>query len=119
MPGRGNNIDDFDDETPADAGPQLMTPAVTALVGLAGARRIKDGATRKTVLEALRQAAAKRVAGVTKEKRRRHDGHAARLVAGCAVIDVTPETAAWVTDLRARYRRFHALQDEFTACMRV
>ena len=53
------------------------------------------------------------MAGVTEEKRRRYFGHAARLVAACAVADPTPEAAAWVAALRAKYRRYSALHHEF------
>jgi hypothetical protein len=111
--GAADVIDDPDESSLADARPHLATPDLRALVELADVKRPKSATTRTTLSSALRKAAEKRVAGVTREKRRRHYGHAARLVAACAVVDSTPETAAWVARVRATYRRFHALQGEF------
>lgn len=108
-----DDTDDPDERSPASVRPRLAPPDLGALVELADVKRPKSAATRTALSTALRKAAEKRVAGVTQEKRRRYYGHAARLVAACLVVDPTPETAAWVAGVRATYRRFHALQNEF------
>ena len=64
------------------------------------------------MLAAMRNAAEKRVEGVTKKKRRRHHGHAAHLVATCAALDPTPASGRWVAGLRSGYSRYPALQGE-------
>ncbi len=79
------------------------------ILQVAGVQRITDARVRKAVLEAMPEAAEKRVAGVTDSRRHRHYAHAARRVATCEAIDPAP---AWVAGLRARYRRFSALQRE-------
>lgn len=103
------------DEIPgAPHRPRLTSPDLAAILELADVTRPKvSAATRAVLLKALRRAAEKRVAGVAEEKRRRHYGHAARLVAACAVADPTPETATWVAAVRANYRRYSALHGEF------
>ncbi len=68
---------------------------VDELLDLAGVTRISDAATRATVLAAMRKAAGSRVAGVTEQKRRRHYGHAAELVATSVASDMTGETTRW------------------------
>ena len=95
-------------------GPSARRVTDVQVFAAAAIRRGRVGAATRTVLvKALRRASEKRVAGVTEEKRRRHYCHAARLVAACAVADPTPETAMWVATLRAKYRRYSALHDEF------
>jgi hypothetical protein len=64
------------------------------------------------MLAAMRKAAESRLAGVTDQKRRRHYGHAAELVAVCVACDPSPPTAGWVASIRTEYRRFPALRDE-------
>jgi hypothetical protein len=77
----------------------------------AGIERM-DGQARAAVLAAMRKAAERRVAGVTEQKRRRHYGHAAQLVAECLACDRSPETARWTATVRQEYRRFPALRAE-------
>ena len=84
---------------------------------LADVKRPTSATARALVVKALRHAAEKRAAGVTEQKRRRHYGHAVRLVGACEVADPTPETGVWVASVRAKYRRYPALQDEFDKCL--
>ena len=92
--------------------PRLATPTVAAIIDLAGIAQPPTPPARKAMLDALRQAAQKRLAGVTERKRRRYYGHAAELVAVCQRLDPVPETNRWVAALRADYRRYPALQRE-------
>ena len=100
-------------------GPTLASPQVSELIDAAGVQGPGEGKARKAVLTDLRKAAERRVAGVVDKKRRRHYGHAAQLVAACAAVEQTPETARWVAGVREEYRRFPALQREFESCLRA
>jgi hypothetical protein len=111
--GPAEDIGGLDGMSSASARPRLTTPDLAALVELAGVKGPPSATTRTVLSAALRNAAEKRVAGVTENKRRRQYGHAARLVAACAVVDPTPETTAWIAGVRTKHRRYHALQDEF------
>lgn len=91
-------------------------PDLGALVNVANLTPPKATAVRVRLLKALRRAAEKRAAGVTSEKRRRPYDHAVRLVAACATVDPTPETMAWVANVRAVSRRYPAMQTEFDRC---
>lgn len=95
--------------------PRLTTPEIADLIQRAGVQATVSEPARTTVLKAMREAAEKRVTGVTENKRRRHYGHAAELVAACLTLDQNPETIDWVAKIRGTYRRFAALQREFTA----
>jgi hypothetical protein len=68
------------------------------------------------MLEAMRAAAEKRAGGILGKKRRRHYRHSATLVACCLelapVVGRQEEVADWVDDLRKRYSRFSAFQEE-------
>lgn len=92
------------------AEPKLANPAVEQLLRTAGIGGIPSAAARSAVLIALRTAAERRLAGVTKQKRRSHYGHAADLVAACVACDPSPETARWAASLTTEYRRFSALR---------
>lgn len=100
-------------------GPRLATPAVGALLHQAGMDTIAEAREREVALAAMRTAAEKRVAGVTEEKRRRHYGHAAALVAACVANDPSPGTARWASALREAYRRFPALRAELDRCFSI
>lgn len=108
---------DIDGISSAGGRPRLRTPDLGALVELADVKRPTSATARALMVKALRHAAEKRAAGVTEQKRRRHYGHAVRLVAACEVADPTPETGVWVASVRAKYRRYPALQDEFDNCL--
>jgi tetratricopeptide (TPR) repeat protein len=90
--------------------PRLAAPDVDQVLDLAGSARVACTRARGVVLEAMRKAAEKRVAGVTREKRRRRYDHAARLVAVCAALDPAPEAAAWLARVRDEFRRYPALR---------
>jgi len=98
-------MDDEDDE------PRLATPGVDEIVELVGIDQSLNDSARTAVLKAMRTAAEKRLAGVIENKRRRHYGHAAQLVAACAALD-SNEASRWVAGIRAEYSRFSALQRE-------
>ena len=117
LPG-GMDIEECDLLTAdGDDGPRLATPKVDDILRDAGVVGVSDVAARQVALGAMRQAAEKRVAGVTEQKRRRHYGHAASLVAACAACDGSTETGRWAATLRAQYRRFPALCAEIDGRM--
>ncbi len=95
--------------------PQLATPAVAVLLELVDVRGTSDEKTRAIVIEAMRKAAEKRIAGVTEKKRRRYYGHAASLALVCAQLDRTADGIRWFAGIRDEYRRYPALQRELDA----
>ncbi|MAG31390.1 MAG: hypothetical protein CL908_10935 [Deltaproteobacteria bacterium] len=92
--------------------PRLATPTVEEIVDLARIDEPPTADAQTAMLRALLQAAEKRLAGVTENKRRRYYGHAAELVAICQALDPTPSTGRWVSGVRSEYRRYPALQRE-------
>jgi tetratricopeptide (TPR) repeat protein len=116
---RGADLDELQAMTGDPEEPRLATPEVDAFVALAGDTSISDATSRRAVLAAMKKAAENRVAGVTEQKRRRHYGHAAELVAICVGCDKTGETNRWAVALQAEYRRFPALRDEFDRALRT
>lgn len=99
--------------------PQLIMPKVDALLRLTGIDGIPDAMSRATILAAMKKAAESRTAGVTEQKRSRHYGHAAELVATCVACDTTGETERWAATLKAGYRRFSALRYELDRASRT
>ena len=101
--------------------PKLTTPAIAELLVLARPGLNIDAKGREVVLEAMRAAALRRVEGILSHKRRHHYGHAATLVACC--LEVAPavgrrkELADWVDDVRKKYSRFSAFQEELTTAL--
>jgi tetratricopeptide (TPR) repeat protein len=98
--------------------PHLATPELADILRQAGVEQVTDTQARKAVLAAMRKAAKKRVAGVTKQKRRRHYGHAAALVAACVAGDRSAESAPWAATIRQEYRRFPAFRAELDRHLR-
>jgi len=92
--------------------PCLANPHIDEIIETAGIHGVASVRERAAVIKAMRRAAEKRIAGVTQNKRRRHYGHAASLAAACVAIDPTPETTAWMAEIRDEYRRYPALQRE-------
>jgi hypothetical protein len=92
--------------------PRLATPEVEQILSIAGGAGIPSAGARSAMLAAMRMPAESRLAGATDQKRRRDYGHAAALVAVCAVCDPSPAMARWVASIRTEYRRFPALRDE-------
>jgi hypothetical protein len=78
---------------------------------MAGVQGPIEGGPRAVVVSAMRAATEKRIAGVIKQKRRRHYDHAACLVAMCDELD--PTSSTWVKRLRTKYSRYPALLREF------
>ncbi len=105
---------DFNELSLPSAGgePRLLTPEVSELLEMANVGATTDGKTRAAVLNAMRMAAAKRIEGVTENKRRGHYGHAAALALACVQVDGSPESATWLSAIRDEYRRYPALQRE-------
>ncbi len=92
--------------------PQLVTPELHEVLELVCVDKSRLSKSHAEVLKSMRKAAEKRVAGVTKNKRRRYYGHAAQLVAACAACDPTPRTDKWVAGIQAKYSRYPALRGE-------
>ncbi len=116
---RGMDLEELEAMTSDSEEPRLATPEVDALLERTDVTSISDAASRATVLTAMKKAAESRVAGVTEQKRRRHYGHAAELVATCVGCDKTGETRRWAMALRADYRRFPALRDELDRALKA
>lgn len=116
---RALELDDLVIGPAGPEGPKVIAPAVGELLERAGIVRIADSATLAMVLAAMRQAAERRLAGVTAQKRRRHYGHAAELVATCLACDRSPEAMGWIAAIQQDYRRFPALRAELDAAMTV
>jgi tetratricopeptide (TPR) repeat protein len=106
---------DSDDDR-VKARPRLSTPTVADLIGKARPTPNTDPKGRAAMLEAMQAAATRRVDAILGNKRRRHYGHAATLVACC--LELAPaagrqkEVAEWANDLRKHYSRFYAFQEE-------
>ena len=116
---RGADLDELEAMTADPEDPHLATPEVDALIALAGVASISDATSRRAVLAAMKKAAENRVDGVTEQKRRRHYGHAAELVATCVGCDKTGETTRWAAALQNEYRRFPALRGELERAVRA
>ncbi len=94
---------DPDAQNLVSVAPHLAVRDLTEIVSGADIRPPTGSVARAALVKALRTAAEKRAAGVTKEKRRRHYEHAVRLVASCVAVDRGPETAAWAAGVRTTY----------------
>jgi len=107
---------DWDGGDKAEARPKLSTPSIAELISKARLSSRIDPAARGAMLEAMRAAAEKRAVGILGNKRRRHYGHVATLVACCLelapAVEGQEEVADWADDLRNRYSRFYAFQEE-------
>ncbi len=106
--------DDFYSSLDESGGARLNAPAIEEIEHAAGVLPISDDEMKAVILRAMRKAAEKRVAGVTSKQRRNYYDHAARLVAVCAALDAGPQTVNWVAGIRQKYRRYSALQREFS-----
>ena len=109
-------------ELPAKAGEaRLPSPMLVQVLLRAGVPEKLGAADRAAMLAAMKAAATARVAGVLREKRRRHYGHAALLVACCAELEgegpKAPATSEWVGGLRQTWSRFPAFERELGAAL--
>jgi hypothetical protein len=109
---RGMDLDELKLLASDGDAPKLATPENHQILRTAGVDSIPNAVARSSVLIAMRKAAERRLAGVTEEKRRRHYGHAAELVALCVACDPSPETTQWVLSVKTAHRRFPALRAE-------
>jgi hypothetical protein len=98
---------------------KLATPTVLDALARAEANSRVTPSQRNVILDAMRAAARKRVDGVTGEKRRRHYGHAAMLVACCVELDRGAAASAWLAEIRARTSRFPAFREELAGALGV
>ncbi len=114
---RGMQIEELEEMIDENDEPRLAAPEVARILEQAGINSIPDAGVRGAVFAAMRKAAEKRLAGVTDQKRRRHYGHAAQLVAACVACDESPEAASWLSAIRTKYRRFPALRAELARAM--
>ena len=102
--------------TEQDARPRLPTPSAIDALQRAEATRPLTVQERGVMLTAMKDAATKRTDGVLGEKRRRHYGHAAALVACCVELeDGTDSDSPWAEALRTRTSRFPAFQEALRA----
>ncbi len=93
--------------------PRIPSPSVEALIERAGVDRIPSPLERGMVIEALRTAAEKRLAGIVESNRRSHYSHGAWLAVACVAVDESQDSLAWLAHVRESYRRRSALQKEF------
>ncbi|MEM1414203.1 MAG: hypothetical protein AAGH15_04855 [Myxococcota bacterium] len=99
-----------------DGMPRLDTPNLAALFALA-APPMPDPAVEPRMIEAMRSVAERRVEALTREKRRRHYGHAASLLARSARVGSAAAGEAWLAKTMSPYRRFSALRRELRAAL--
>lgn len=95
-----------------DNQPRLSTPSVAKLCELAEVKPPTERKERAAIFKAMRDAAGKRIAGVTENQRRRHYAHAASLALTCANADESSEGFQWLQAIRTEYRRYPALRRE-------
>jgi len=100
---------------------KLDTPSAPDLLALARPGIGLDSRDRAAVLRAMRAAATKRTQEVLANKRRRHYGHAAALVACClqvfSGIGEQDSALAWMEGLRKEYSRFPAFRGELKTAL--
>ena len=89
--------------------PLPAAPDVDQIIRRVGIDGISDLTVRGAALAAMRTAAERRLAEVTRQKRRHAYRHAADLVAAVVACEQSADSAAWLAALRAGYRRFPAL----------
>ncbi len=110
---------DWDDGNGISAKPELRTPTVAELIELARPAARIDPNHFVVMLEGMQCAATRRTEGVLVNKRRRHYGHAAMLIACCLELasivgqkEAVSAMSEWVAELRRAYKRFPAFQRE-------
>jgi hypothetical protein len=86
---REMDIEQLEAMTADQREPRLVAPKVEELLEQAEIDTISDSLARATILAAMKQAAENRIVGVTAQRRRRHYGHGAELVATCIACDGT------------------------------
>jgi hypothetical protein len=100
---------------------EALLPPIAELIAKVRPAASIDSKGREVMLEAMRAAATKRVERILGNKRRRHYGHAATLVACC--LELAPAVgrqkavAEWVDQVRKEYSRFYAFQEELKSAL--
>jgi len=100
--------------------PKLGTPSIAALIKQASSTIIVADEDLRSMVDAMRVAAERRVEGVLGNSRRRHYGHAATLVASCFALAPAADgkdLSAWIMGLRQTYSRRHAFREELRRAM--
>jgi hypothetical protein len=98
----------------------VTTPSIATLIKHASSTIIVADEDLRSMVDAMRVAAERRVEGVLGNSRRRHYAHAAMLVASCVAL--APEAggedlSAWMMGLRQTYSRRHAFREELRRAM--
>jgi hypothetical protein len=98
----------------------LTTPSIATLIKHASSTIIVADEDLRSMVDAMRVAAERRLEGVLGNSRRRHYAHAAMLVASCVAL--APEAggedlSAWMMGLRQTYSRRHAFREELRRAM--
>jgi hypothetical protein len=100
--------------------PTLATPSIATLIQHVSSTIVLADEDLRSMVDAMRVAAERRVEGVLRNSRRRHYAHAAMLVASCAALAPAgsdKELSAWVMGLRQTYSRRHAFREELRRAM--
>lgn len=111
----------WDDEDEEEAPPKLDAPSILELIESVCSEKSLDSQGRLAMLKAMRTATTKRAEGILANKRRRHYGHVAALIACC--LEVSPvvgeqdSIAVWIDGLRRKYSRFYAFQGELKTAL--
>jgi hypothetical protein len=98
----------------------LTTPSIAALIKHASSTIIVADEDLRSMVDAMRVAAERRVEGVLGNSRRRHYAHAAMLVASCVALAPAAggeDLSAWMMGLRQTYSRRHAFREELRRAM--
>jgi hypothetical protein len=97
----------------------LTTPSIATLKHASSTIIVADE-DLKSIVDAMRVAAERRVEGVLGNSRRRHYAHAALLVASCVALAPAAggeDLSAWMMGLRQTYSRRHAFRGELRRAM--
>jgi hypothetical protein len=98
----------------------LATPSIATLIEQTSSTIILADEDLRSMVDAMRVAAERRVEGVLGNSRRRHYAHAAMLVASCVALAPTAggkDLSAWMMGLRQTYSRRHAFREELRRAM--
>lgn len=100
-----------------DVGPRSLAPMKPmSIATLIDRVQIQvDAAARRAIHAALRKAAERRLGGILKNKRRRHYGSVATLVACCVELDGRSD--AWLARLQDDARRYPAFRSALDSAL--
>ena len=100
--------------------PKLGTPSIATLIQDVSSTITLAEEDLRSMVDAMRGAAERRVEEILAKSRRRHYGHAAMLVASCAALapaGCANDLSAWVMGLRHTYSRRHAFNEKLRRAM--